>query len=157
MATKVVKKAAVKEAPKPSPAAVAVAQAIREVESNSDLKVGSGLKVTAAKEVEVPGSKTAVVVFVPYRQHTDLRKVQVQLVAELENKLGKQVVFLAQRRILQKAPTTGNTKKLQKRPRSRTLTAVHDAILDDLVYPAEVSGRRTRVKVDGSRTSKVYV
>ena len=32
---------------------------------------------------------------------------------------------------------------------------VHDAILDDLVYPTEIVGKRVRYKVDGSRTLKV--
>ncbi|KAJ2304733.1 ribosomal protein S7A, partial [Coemansia sp. RSA 2706] len=34
---------------------------------------------------------------------------------------------------------------------------VHDKILDDLVYPTEIVGKRTRVKVDGSRTIKVFL
>lgn len=42
-------------------------------------------------------------------------------------------------------------------PSSRTLTAVHDAILEDLVYPAEIVGKRFRVKVDGSRLTKVHL
>ena len=32
---------------------------------------------------------------------------------------------------------------------------VHDAILDDLVYPTEIVGKRVRYKLDGSRTLKV--
>ena len=32
---------------------------------------------------------------------------------------------------------------------------VHDAILDDLVYPTEIVGKRIRYKADGSRTLKV--
>lgn len=40
---------------------------------------------------------------------------------------------------------------------SRTLTAVHDAILEDLVYPAEIVGKRFRVKLDGSRLIKVHL
>ena len=38
---------------------------------------------------------------------------------------------------------------------SRTLTAVHDAVLQDLVFPAEIVGKRIRVKLDGSRLIKV--
>ena len=40
---------------------------------------------------------------------------------------------------------------------SRTLTAVHDAILDDLVFPAEIVGKRIRVKLDGTKLMKVHL
>ncbi len=40
---------------------------------------------------------------------------------------------------------------------SRTLTAVHDCILDDLCFPAEIVGKRIRVKLDGSRLIKVHL
>jgi small subunit ribosomal protein S7e len=40
---------------------------------------------------------------------------------------------------------------------SRTLTAVHEAALNDLVYPAEIVGKRIRVKLDGSRLIKVHL
>ena len=74
---------------------------------------------------------------------------------ELEKKFsGKHVVFIAQRRILPK-PTRKANKLKQKRPRSRTLLAVHNSILDDLVYPAEIVGKRIRIRLDGSRLFKV--
>merc|ERR1711956_13620 len=80
------------------------------------------------------------------------------LVRELEKKFnGKPVVFIAQRRILPKPTRKSKKSNKQKRPRSRTLTAVHDAILEDLCFPAEIVGKRTRVKLDGSRVIKVHL
>ena len=35
--------------------------------------------------------------------------------------------------------------------------AVHTAILDDLVYPAEIVGKRTRIRLDGSRLYKIHL
>ena len=34
---------------------------------------------------------------------------------------------------------------------------MHTAILDDLVYPAEIVGKRTRVRLDGSRLYKIHL
>jgi len=49
---------------------------------------------------------------------------------------------------------TGNK---QKRPISRTLTTVHENTLNDLVYPAEIVGKRIRIKLDGSKLMKVHL
>merc|ERR1712113_825681 len=70
---------------------------------------------------------------------------------------GKHVVFIAQRRILPKPTRKSRRKNKQKRPRSRTLTSVHDNILEDLCYPAEIVGKRIRIKLDGSRLIKVHL
>jgi hypothetical protein len=37
------------------------------------------------------------------------------------------------------------------------LTAVYDNILEDLVFPAEIVGKRIRVKLDGSQLIKVHL
>jgi len=34
---------------------------------------------------------------------------------------------------------------------------VHDAYLSDLVYPAEIVGKRIRVRLDGSTLTKVHL
>lgn len=79
-----------------------------------------------------------------------------RLTRELEKKFSdRTVVFVAQRRMVRKPGRTSRAK--QPRPRSRTLKAVHEAILEDLVYPTEITGKRTRQSTDGNRTIKVYV
>lgn len=79
-----------------------------------------------------------------------------RLTRELEKKFSdRHVVFVAQRRMLRKPTRTSRVQ--QKRPRSRTLTSVHEKVLEDLVHPGEIVGKRTRVAVDGSKTLKVYV
>lgn len=45
----------------------------------------------------------------------------------------------------------------EKRPVSRTLTSVHNAILQDLVYPTQIVGQRIRVRQDQSKLYKVYL
>merc|ERR1712059_233303 len=67
---------------------------------------------------------------------------------------GKHVVFVVQRRILAK-PTRKANKLKQKRPNSRTLQAVHNNILDDLVYPAEIVGKRIRIHLDKTQQTNI--
>jgi len=94
------------------------------------------------------------VIHVPFRLLKAFHKVQTRLVRELEKKFsGKDVVIVANRRILPK-PSTGAA---IARPRSRTLTAVHAALLEDLVYPTEIVGKRTRYRSDGSKLLKVFL
>merc|ERR1711862_262203 len=81
--------------------------------------------------------------------------------AQARPRVGEEVLREArglhpQRRILPK-PTRKANKLKQKRPISRTLVAVHTAILDDLVYPAEIVGKRQRVRLDGSRLHKIHL
>ena len=80
-------------------------------------------------------NRRAIVIKVPFRLLKQFNRVQQRLVRELEKKFsGKDVVIVGNRRIMRP------TKSLKdQRPRSRTLTAVHDALLEDL-YPVEIVG-----------------
>merc|ERR1712007_330994 len=81
--------------------------------------------------------------------------IQGRLIRELEKKFSKRhVVFVANRTILDK---NFRRKGLEVRPRSRTLTAVHGSILEDIVGPTEIFGKRTRISVDGSKLLKVFL
>ncbi|KAF9481982.1 40S ribosomal protein S7 [Pholiota conissans] len=135
-----------------------VAQALIDLENNvPELKNElRALQISAAREVDVRGGKKAIVIFVPVPQLKAFHKVQQRLTRELEKKFSdRHVVFIAQRRMLRKP--TRNSRVKQKRPRSRTLTSVHEKILEDLVYPTEIVGKRTRVAVDGSKLLKVLL
>lgn len=136
-----------------------VAQSLSDLEaSGSEIKAElAELFITSAKEVECPGGKSAVVIFVPFRLLPKFHKIQTRLVRELEKKFsGKPVIIVAQRRILPREKKGGRLQK-QKRPRSRTLTSVHEQVLDDLVFPTEIVGKRIRYKVDGSRVLRVFL
>ncbi|KAH7888037.1 40S ribosomal protein S7 [Phlebopus sp. FC_14] len=147
-------------APNTSPDEIetSVAKALIDLETNvPDLKAElRPLQISAAREVDVRGGKKAIVVFVPVPQLKAFHKVQQRLTRELEKKFSdRHVVFVAQRRMLSKP--TRNSRVKQKRPRNRTLTQVHEKILEDLVFPTEIVGKRTRVATDGSKLLKVIL
>jgi len=144
---------------KPSELETQVAQTLLDLEATSDIKAQlRELYITGAREVDVAGGKKAIILSVPVPQLKGFQKIQAKLVRELEKKFsGKHFVVIAQRKILPKPSRKTRSATKQKRPISRTLTAVHEAALNDLVYPAEIVGKRIRIKLDGSRLLKVHL
>ncbi|ESW23659.1 hypothetical protein PHAVU_004G065700 [Phaseolus vulgaris] len=120
-------------------------------ELKSDLK---DLYINQAIQMDVANNRKAVVIYVPFRLSKAFHKIHLRLVRELEKKFsGKDVILIATRRIL-RPPKKGSA---VQRPRTRTLTSVHDAMLEDVVYPAEIVGKRTRYRIDGSKIMKVFL
>eukprot|EP00232_Nephroselmis_pyriformis_P025482 CAMPEP_0182867140 /NCGR_PEP_ID=MMETSP0034_2-20130328/8559_1 /TAXON_ID=156128 /ORGANISM="Nephroselmis pyriformis, Strain CCMP717" /LENGTH=191 /DNA_ID=CAMNT_0024999479 /DNA_START=150 /DNA_END=725 /DNA_ORIENTATION=- len=133
-----------------------VAQALFDLEAtNAELKSDlRDLYINSSKEIDISSGRKAIIIQVPYRLLKSFHKIQQRLVRELEKKFsGKDVVIVGNRRILK--PVTSGQSTL--RPRSRTLTSVHEALLEDLVYPTEIVGKRQRYRADGSKVLKVYL
>ncbi|CAM9152267.1 unnamed protein product [Sphacelaria rigidula] len=155
-ATKIVKP----EGQEPDEFEQTVAQELFNLEmSAADIKSDiRDLYITGAKQqVDVGGGKKAIIIFVPYRLLRSYHKIQQRLVRELEKKFsGRHVVIIATRTILGKSYAR-STKTQGIRPRSRTLTSVQDSMLEDLVFPTEIVGKRTRCKIDGSKLLKVQL
>ncbi|KAI8848865.1 ribosomal protein S7e [Chytridium lagenaria] len=129
-----------------------VAQNIFDLEQNvaelkADLRGLQSMLATARR----PSSSLS-----PFPLLKQFHKVQARLVRELEKKFSdRHVLLVAQRRIMRKP--VRNARVGQQRPRSRTLTSVHEKLLEDLVYPTEIVGKRTKVRIDGSKLIKVFL
>merc|ERR1711915_457837 len=117
--------------------------------------MGRDIYISGAKEMDVGRNNKAIVVHFPFRVWKSVQKVQGRLIRELEKKFSKKhLVFVANRTILDK---NFRRKGLKVRPRSRTLTSVHESILEDIVGPTEIIGKRTRISVDGTKLLKVFL
>ena len=136
-----------------SAATGAVAQALFNIETdNKSLKTAlSALHINAVKEVDIADKKKATVIFYSLRFIRKFRKIQKAVIADLEKKLKTDVVLIAQRKIQAKPKSN-----MARRQRSRTLTAVHDAIVEDICYPADIVGRRWHYSADGSKKMKIF-
>jgi len=114
------------------------------------------VSISAVKEFEISANKKALVIYVPFRQHKRFQKISARLVRELEKKFaGKHVFIMANRTILSQAWMRSHPG--QPRPRSRTLTTVHESVLNDLVYPTQIVGKLTRFRLDGTKLIKVFL
>jgi small subunit ribosomal protein S7e len=135
-----------------------VAKALFDIEVSPNCDIKAELKdivISAAQEVEVKAGKKAVVVHFPYKSWRVVSKVHGKLLRELEKKMSKRHVALtADRTMVDK-----NFRRvgLNVRPRSRTLTSVHESILDDIVAPIQIGGKRTKFAADSTKIMKVLL
>lgn len=154
------KKVVKKDGSKLSDVEARVDAALAELQASTPaLKDLSKISFSGAKEVGVgEHGASAVLVFVPVKQLRDLKKIQARLIDELEKKLTAGVVIVANRTMVSSG-TWARKKSLGGgvRPRNRSLKAVQEAALDDIVFPAEIVGKRTRVAIDGGRVLRVLL
>jgi small subunit ribosomal protein S7e len=143
---------------KPTPLENDVAKALYELELNHKglSKHLPRFHVNTAKTIEAKTTqKKAIVIFYPLRYLQLVRSVQKVLTAELEKRFSGRIVALVAQRKITRRPS--NIYALQQVQRSTTRTAVYENILSDLLYPADIVGRRFRYRVDGSKIQKVFL
>lgn len=136
-----------------------VGKALKEIVDNAEesaKKQLSNLKIAGAKEIDSEGQKI-VIVTVPYKQIPAYRNVSTILVPELEKKLNNSMVFIVgKRRAFPKNPVRGR-RYVAIRPTGRTLRAVNENLLDDLVFPTSIVGKRVHYNAQQKQTTYVYL
>ncbi|EGR28512.1 s7e ribosomal protein, putative [Ichthyophthirius multifiliis] len=137
-----------------------VGSALVEIENtNNDLKTYlKSVILTGVEEHTITKAnkkqKTALLVYVHFQSYKVVQAIARKLIIELEKKLKQNVFFTAKRTIESKWV---KEHKSQQRPRSRCLTYVYDALLDDLLLPSVIIGKRVRVRLDGTQFTRVHL
>jgi small subunit ribosomal protein S7e len=133
-----------------------VGGAFVEVVSHLDAdskKLASHIHISKAAEISYGKDKSFILIYLSFRSSKVLlTPLYKKIVTELEKRLKKTVLLLSSRKIQSRWVKENRT---QKRPNSRTLSAVYSAILDELLLPGIIIGFRTRVRLDGSSFSRV--
>lgn len=125
-------------------------------DSDQNLKKGlENVKIENASEIQVDNNKRCYLVQVNESSVKNLQSVHGDVVKKLEDHFSTPVVIVpARKKINGKLYQRYNGSKV---PRHQTLSAVNDALLEDLLYPATIIGKRTRFPKGKSRVFKVYV
>jgi len=91
---------------------------------------------------------------IPHRSLGAYKKVGIVVMDALESQFGKPCIIVANRTIISpKAKSHAS----QMRPRSRNLVSVHKEILNDVVFPSNITERSMRVQTDGRRQQIVQL
>jgi small subunit ribosomal protein S7e len=124
-------------------------------DSNPQLKKDlANLKIEQTKEIAV-NDKRCYLVRVNESAVKNLHNVHSEIVQKLEEHFSTPVIIVPLRskidgKLYRKYRGT-------KVPRDKTLTAIHDTYLEDLLYPATIVGKRVRYPKGSCRVFKVFV
>lgn len=125
-------------------------------EGDDTLKKGlEAVKIENANEIAVSNDKRCYLIQVNEGSVKNLQNVHSDVTKKLEDHFNTPVVIVPFRKKI-------NGKLFRKYrgtkvPRDRTLTAVHEAYLEDLLYPATIVGKRVRYPKGKGRLFKVFV
>jgi small subunit ribosomal protein S7e len=127
-------------------------------QSNKDIQKDLRMVfINSVEEVEYQVECSAqkyILIRIPFRSITFFSKVNKQMIDHLEEKFKWPVIVVVNRTIDSMRKITHPS---QKRPRSRTLKAVHAAILNDVCTPSQIVGRRARQSQATGFTEQVFL
>jgi len=106
----------------------------------------------SAAQYKINDKTTAILITIPQPLLAKFLTIAKILIPKLESQFHCPILVIAKRKIISRHI---KVKRTQAIPRSRTLTAVHKAILDDLIYPFTILDKRERVKTDGTSVHKI--
>jgi small subunit ribosomal protein S7e len=123
--------------------------------SNENREEMKNVKIENVSEFKYEENKTFVLVNVNESGVKSLQRVHVDLVKRLESTLGRPVIVIPSRK-------TVDGKKYRKFigkkvPRTKTLSYVRENLLEDLLFPATIVGKRTRYPRGLQKQLKVLV
>ena len=124
--------------------------------SEENTKLFKNAKVSEVKQfvikTEDKKSIKALVIYLPYPYLRDHKQAVNKLINEVQSKTGSYAFVVAKRTVISKWSDFK-----QVIPKSRTLSDVSDSILEDLLAPGQIIGRRTRVRLNGTHLYKIHV
>ena len=142
-----------KDKAKPSEIEEEVAKALFEFEVNCTFETKEyAKKILIMKAEMVDANPKYLLIRVPYKSLEPLRKVQKELIENLEKKFSAPIIIVGWRTIISKVV---KAKGKQRRPLSKTLTAVNQSLMDDVVYPNVIAGKRIRFTKEGTEIYKI--
>ena len=127
---------------------------IKDTEKDHKAELES-IKIEHVNEVQMNDSQKCYLIQISTQNLNGFKKVHSLLTKKFEQHLSDTVILIPKRkRVNGKEYRAFVSKKV---PRDKTLTAVFDGYLDDILYPAIIVGKRVRYSVGKTRTYKVIV
>ena len=124
--------------------------------NSTDKKPVRGDPVAEVREVtykdEHNASHSALVVSLTYNFLKENRDTVPKFINEIIKRKEKNCFVVSKRTMIHPLG-----KFNQKIPNNRTLTAVYDSLFEDMIYPAQIVGKRTRFSTSGKKLIKYHL
>jgi small subunit ribosomal protein S7e len=147
-----------KQQPTANPLQAELSKIVNDIvpDTRADKKTARPSMVSDVKEFQFSSSDkknvSALIVYLPYTFVQNNRGLVTKIVNEVQKRKNKHAFVVAKRTVINKKADFK-----QMIPRNRTMTAVYDALLEDLIFPANIIGRRYRYRLNGTQLGKVYL